>query len=69
MMFDVSSSRKKIKMKVIKILATGTYKRFMWFEIDGVVYCVRINDEIYHALKSIGVPTSQSLRKKHDSKM
>lgn len=57
-------------MKVIKILATGTYKRFMWLEIDAVVYCIRINDACYTALKSIGVPTSQSLRKrKHDSKM
>lgn len=56
-------------MKVIKILATGSYKRFMWFEIDGKVYCLRINDKVYCALKSIGVPTSQSLRKKHDSKM
>lgn len=56
-------------MKVIKITATGCYLRFMWLEIDGVLYCLRINDKVYHALKSIGVPTSQSLRKKHDSKM
>lgn len=56
-------------MKVIKILATGTYKRFMWIEIDGKVYCVRINDEIYHVLKLIGIPTSQSMRHKHDSKV
>lgn len=56
-------------MKVIKILARGTNLRFMWIDIDGKSYCVRINDEVYHALKLIGIPTSQSMRYKHDSKV
>lgn len=57
------------KFKVLKITATGCYLRFVWLEIDGKEYCLRINDSVYCALKSIGVPTSQFLRNKHDSKV
>lgn len=53
-----------MRCEVIKILASG-YKRFMWLEICGVVICKRIDDDLYKCLKTLGVPTAQSLRGKH----
>lgn len=54
-----------MNLKVVKILASGCYKRFMWVQFPtGSVRCLRISDELYFELKQFGVPTSQSLRGK-----
>lgn len=54
-----------MNIKVIKILAIGSYKRFMWIELpNGSIKCLRISDDLYYYLKFFGVPTSQSLRGK-----
>lgn len=54
-----------MECKIIKILAIGSTRRFMWL-VDNVgqVRIIRISNEFYYCLKSCGVPTAQSLRKK-----
>lgn len=50
-------------VKIIKILAYGSNKRFMWLNINNeIIRCIRISDELYYYLKNKGVPTCQSLR-------
>ena len=53
-----------MKITIVKILAVGCNKRFMWLRIQDITYCVRIGDKLYGILREIGVPTSQSLRYK-----
>lgn len=50
-----------MKYDVVKILAIGSYKRFMFINLGLRVYCVRISDHMYQQLKNQGVPTSQYL--------
>lgn len=52
------------QIKLIKIWAYGSEKRFAWLDIDGYQVCVRIGHDLYKHLKANGVPTLQSLRSK-----
>ncbi len=53
-----------MKITFVKILAIGCNKRFLWLRVNDVGYCIRISDKMYGHLRELGVPTSQSLRKK-----
>lgn len=56
-----------MNVNIIKVLAYGCYRRFMWLEApNGRTICVRIDNELYTWLKTHGVPTSQSMRKRND---
>lgn len=49
-------------IKVTKIFATCTYKRFMWVDTGECVICLRISQDMYNYLRKLGVPTAQSMR-------
>lgn len=51
-------------MKAIKILAIGTYKRFLWLEINNKIYCIKINRQVYIECKKEGIITCQKLSRK-----
>lgn len=53
-----------MNIEVIKILAYGSYKRFVWLKINEEILCIRINERVYSALRTAGAITCQSLRKK-----
>lgn len=52
-------------VKIIKILAYGSNRRFVWFTINNeIIKCFRISNDLYVYLKNHGVSTCQSLRSK-----
>ena len=52
-----------MNIKIIKILAYGSNKRFMWVQMpNDDVHIVRISEKLYTQLRNLGVPTSQKLR-------
>lgn len=53
-----------VKIEVVKILAVGCNKRFMWINHGEGTACVRIGNALYQYLKFKGVPTAQSMRNK-----
>lgn len=57
---------KNVKCEVVKITAVGCYKTFITILFDDIVEFTFYTSErgLYDYLKKLGVPTSQSLRKK-----
>lgn len=53
-----------MKLKVVKILAYGSSKRYMWIETPNGNKCLFIDEKTYQWLKNNNVPTSQSIRGK-----
>lgn len=58
----------EIKFYVVKILAVGCDKRFMWVrnknrQNEDVIKCVFIDNLTYEYLKEKGVPTGQKIGK------
>lgn len=52
-----------MKLNVVKILAYGSYKRYMWVRINKTEdVCVMIPDKLYRYLRFNQVCTSQKLR-------
>ena len=60
------STNVRVNICFIKVLAVGCSKRFAWYYVYGKVFCVRINDLTYRALRDAGVPTCQYLGYHHD---
>lgn len=54
-----------MNIEVIKILAYGNQKRFVWLKINDEVLCTMINKRVYTALRTAGAITCQSLKKKN----
>ena len=50
----------QMNIKIIKILAYGSNKRFMWIQMPNSD--VHVSEKLYNELYNYGVPTSQKLR-------
>lgn len=57
-----------MKCEIIKILAYGSWRRYVWIRFSGegndFIKCWLIDEAMYQFFKKNGVPTSQSLSRR-----